>query len=151
MEINSFSGEFEFLSNFYPSPIIVAGESFPTVEHCFQAFKAEHKEDFICIQTAAAPGLAKRIGRSVEMRPDWEKIKIDVMRSALEKKFEIPELREKLLATGNEPLVEGNWWHDNTYGDCKCDKCKNILGHNILGKLLMDIRENIRFENQQTI
>ena len=146
MEINSFSGEFEFLSNFYPSPIIVAGESFPTVEHCFQAFKAEHKEDFIRIQTAAVPGLAKRIGRSVEMRPDWENIKIDVMRSALEKKFAIPELREKLLATGNEPLIEGNWWHDNTYGDCKCDKCAVKLGRNLLGKLLMDLRTRIREE-----
>lgn len=146
MEINSFSGEFEFLSNFYPSPIVVAGEFFPTVEHCYQAFKAEHKEDFIRIQTAAAPGLAKRMGRNIEMRPDWENIKVDVMRSALEKKFEIPELREKLLATGNEPLIEGNWWHDNTWGDCKCDKCAVKLGHNLLGKLLMDLRTRIREE-----
>lgn len=144
--IDSFSGEFEFLSNFYPSPIIVARESFPTVEHCFQAFKAEHKEDFIRIQTAATPGLAKRIGRSVEMRPDWEKIKIDVMYSALEKKFRIPELRDKLLATGDEPLIEGNWWHDNTWGNCKCDKCTIIYGRNILGKLLMDLRTKIREE-----
>ena len=146
MEINSFSGEFEFLSNFYSSPIVVAGESFPTVEHCFQAFKAEHKEDFIRIQTAATPGLAKRIGRSIEMRPDWENIKIDVMRSALEKKFRIPELRDKLLATGDEPLIEGNWWHDNTYGDCKCDRCAVKLGRNLLGKLLMDLRTRIREE-----
>lgn len=146
MEINSFSGEFEFLSNFYPSPIVVAGEFFPTVEHCFQAFKAEHKEDFIRIQTAVTPGAAKRIGRTIEMRPDWESIKIDVMSSALEKKFEIPELREKLLATGNEPLIEGNWWHDNFYGNCKCVKCENILGHNILGKLLMNLRSEIQEE-----
>ena len=146
MEINSFNGEFEFLSNFYPSPIIVAGELFPTVEHCFQAFKAEHKEDFISIQTAATPGLAKRIGRSVKMRPDWENIKIDVMHSALRKKFEIPELREKLLATGDAPIIEGNWWHDNTWGDCKCDKCSIKLGHNLLGKLLMNLRTEIREE-----
>ena len=66
------------------------------------------------------------------------------MKFGLTEKFRIPELREKLLATGNEELVEGNTWHDNIWGNCSCDCCKKIEGQNKLGKLLMQVREEIR-------
>lgn len=142
--IDRFEGEFEFLSNFSDSPIEIALEKFPTVEHAFQAFKAERKEDFIQIQHASTPGMAKRLGRRVQIRPDWENIKLNVMEACLRRKFMIPELRDKLLMTEDKILIEGNWWHDNFWGDCKCEKCQTILGRNNLGKLLMKIRTELR-------
>jgi predicted NAD-dependent protein-ADP-ribosyltransferase YbiA (DUF1768 family) len=66
------------------------------------------------------------------------------MEAALRKKFAIPELREKLLATGDAWLEEGNHWHDNFWGVCHCIDCQDEMGWNHLGKLLMKIRADIR-------
>ena len=142
--INEFDKEFAFLSNFYPSPIKIWGIVFPTVEHFYQAAKTTDMFEAEQIAAADTPGKAKHLGRAATLRPDWENIKIDIMRIGLEEKFKDPILQAKLLETGDEPLVEGNWWHDNFYGDCKCEKCSRILGHNVLGKLLMDLRAKIK-------
>ena len=96
------------------------------------------------IAAAATPGQSKRLGRHVELRPDWEAIKLDVMKEGLALKFADPKLREKLLATGDEILVEGNWWHDNTWGSCHCPLCDKIPGKNLLGKALMELRSDLR-------
>jgi ribA/ribD-fused uncharacterized protein len=143
--INVFDGEFAFLSNFYPSPITDEhGITYPTVEHYFQAQKTLNIAERVAIADAETPGRAKRMGRNVALRHDWETIKIDVMRQGLEMKFQNANLRARLLKTGSMPLVEGNTWHDNTWGDCQCGKCINTPGRNILGKLLMDLRERVR-------
>ena len=142
--INTFEGEFAFLSNFYPSPIEKDGIEYPTVEHFFQAMKTTNLEERKAIAKARTPGVAKRMGRQVHLRPEWEDIKVDIMRQGLNLKFSDLELRMRLLNTGGAPLVEGNTWHDNTWGDCMCPKCIDIQGHNILGKLLMDLREQVR-------
>ena len=68
------------------------------------------------------------------------------MKFGLTEKFRIPELREKLLATGNEELIEGNFWCDNTWGNCLCAECQDIPGRNMLGMLLMKVREEILYE-----
>jgi predicted NAD-dependent protein-ADP-ribosyltransferase YbiA (DUF1768 family) len=65
------------------------------------------------------------------------------MMRGLRLKFQDPKLRAMLLATGNEELIEGNTWHDNTWGDCSCDACKDIEGKNMLGKLLMKVRDEL--------
>lgn len=52
-------------------------------------------------------------------------------------------LKKKLLETGDAELIEGNYWHDNTWGQCYCPRCKNKIGENHLGKLLMKIRESL--------
>ena len=101
------------------------------------------------IAAAPTPGAAKRMGRHVALRPDWEKIKVDVMRLGLILKFTDAELAEKLIATGDEELVEGNWWHDNTWGNCVCQKCQDVPGRNMLGMLLMKLRTEIRYEEAQ--
>lgn len=142
--VMEFNGEFAFLSNFYPSPIEKDGIKYPTIEHFFQAMKTTDIKERKAIATARTPGLAKRLGRQVHLRPDWEDIKVDVMKQGLELKFSDLELQMRLVNTGNMPLVEGNLWHDNTWGDCACPECANIQGHNILGKLLMDLRERVR-------
>lgn len=142
--IDCFDGKFAFLSNFYPSPMTVDGIIFPTVEHLFQAAKTVSLVEREKIAAATTPGQAKRLGRNVILCDNWEEIKDDVMLNALRLKFAILPLREKLLATGNEELVEGNTWHDNIWGNCSCDRCKKIEGQNKLGKLLMQVREEIR-------
>ena len=142
--INCFDGEFAFLSNFHPSMITDGNEWFPTVEHYFQAAKTETMEEYKAIAAASTPGQAKRLGRKVTLREDWEEVKDQVMLDALRKKFEIPALREKLLATGDEELVEGNWWHDNYWGICYCEQCINKAARNRLGELLMQVREEIK-------
>ena len=146
MKIDCFDGKYAFLSNFYPSPITPFADNitYPTVEHAFQAFKTTNINKRLEIASQPTPGKAKRLGRSVDMRPEWRDIRKDIMYICLKDKFSDPSLRERLLATGNAELIEGNTWHDNVWGDCHCPKCQNIPGENNLGKLLMKIREEIR-------
>ena len=144
--ITIFDNEYAFLSNFYESPFEVDGITYPTVEHFFQAMKSKDVEGRKKIAAAPTPGKAKRLGRTIELRKDWEEIKVAVMKFGLAQKFRIPELREKLLATGNEELVEGNFWHDNVWGNCLCAECQNKPGRNMLGMLLMKVREEILYE-----
>ena len=66
------------------------------------------------------------------------------MLDGLRYKFAIPELRDKLLATGDQYLEEGNSWHDNYWGNCDCPRCKDTMGRNMLGQLLMQVREEIK-------
>lgn len=134
-EITSFSGEYRFLSNFWPSVVTDEEYRYPTVEHAYQAAKttsASHRRDIAWAPTA---GVAKRLGRRVPIRPDWEDVKIDVMRGLLRQKFAEPTLRAKLLATGTALLVEGNTWGDRFWGQCPVG-----VGENWLGRLLMEIR-----------
>lgn len=140
--INCFEREYAFLSNFYPSPIKYEGIKYPTVEAAFQAAKTSDLHMKMAIATADNPGKAKRMGRKVVLREDWEEIKDKVMEDCLRLKFSDPVLREKLLATGDEELEEGNWWHDNYWGSCYCSRCGDV-GKNKLGYLLMKIRKEI--------
>lgn len=145
--IVEFDGDYAFLSNFYPSSISHDGITYPTNEHFFQAMKTLDIETRKAIAAAPTPGAAKRMGRHVALRPDWEKIKVDVMRLGLILKFTDAELAEKLVATGDEELVEGNWWHDNTWGNCHCTECSRKGGRNLLGMLLMEVRKELQYQN----
>ena len=145
--IDFFDGEYAFLSNFYNASCIFEDKFYPTVEHAFQAAKSLDHAERDWIAAAGSPGLAKRLGRRVNLRPDWEKVKFDVMEECLRSKFADPVLKQKLLATGDEELVEGNYWHDNTYGNCSCEKCKDIVGRNMLGNILMKLRTEFMEEN----
>jgi ribA/ribD-fused uncharacterized protein len=144
--IDDFHGENFFLSNFYNSPVEYGGKIWPTVEHAFQAAKVD-PETAEKILHVKKPGEAKKLGRQGKMRSDWDTARVDVMRECLRSKFlNNPELKQKLLDTGNEMLVEGTTWHDNYWGVCKCQKCrdKGIVGVNMLGKLLMEVRDEAR-------
>ena len=145
--IDFFDGEYAFLSNFYNASCIFEEKFYPTVEHAFQAAKSLDHAERDWIAATGSPGLAKRLGRRINLRPDWEKVKFDVMEECLRSKFADPVLKQKLLATGNEELVEGNYWHDNTYGNCSCEKCKDIIGRNMLGNILMKLRTEFMEEN----
>ena len=99
-------------------------------------------DERLAIAAAETPGKAKRLGRSVTLRSDWETIKSYYMELGLRLKFKNPDLAAKLIATGNAELIEGNDWHDCAWGICRCDRC-NGQGANLLGKLLMKVRAEI--------
>ena len=136
--IDSFRGEYRFLSNFYPSEIEYEGRTYPTVEHAYQAAKTTDPEAREQIAAAATPGIAKRLGASVPLRPDWHKLKLSFMFAFVSRKFEDPELRRRLLSTGSECLREGNSWGDTFWG-----VDRDLGGKNHLGRLLMNVRASL--------
>ena len=135
--IDHFRGEFDWLSNFFQCQVEFEGMNFSNVEAAFQAAKCldmKERERFFDL----SGGQAKRLGRRVELRSDWEEVKIDIMRQVLKSKFtHNPELRAKLIATGDAELIEGNNWNDRFWGVCRG------VGQNHLGKLLMEIRAEL--------
>lgn len=136
--IDSFRGEYAFLSNFYPSPVEWDGVTYPTIEHAYQAAKTVTPLERLRLEGCSTPGKAKRLGKTVTMRVGWEDMKQSVMQDLIQQKFRNPKLRELLLATGDKMLVEGNDWGDTYWGVC------NGKGHNWLGRILMGVRSAIQ-------
>lgn len=149
--IDAFTGAYFFLSNFYPEGFQSGRLWYPTNEHYYQAMKSTDMGYRSLVADSPTPGRAKRLGSrsgmakaGFELRPDWEAIKEEVMLRGLRLKFSIEMMEEMLLNTGDEEVVEGNHWHDNYWGACRCEACKYKEKHNRLGKLLMQVREEIR-------
>src|SRR5580700_4463382 len=139
--IRHFDGNNRFLSNFYLSAVTLDGMIYKSVEHAYQAAKTNDPEQRKHIrEKCSKPGEAKRYGRTVTIRPDWDSVRLTVMLDLLQQKFCWLMLRDKLLATGYAELIEGNDWHDRFWGvDSHSGK-----GQNHLGKLLMQVREELR-------
>jgi ribA/ribD-fused uncharacterized protein len=136
--IDSFRGANSFLSNMSTSPFKVGTKDYPSVEHFYQAMKTDIPEERAKILAAKTASEAKRIGRTVKLRKNWSKIQVEVMDTALRAKFQQnPELKKKLIDTGNAELIEGNTWNDKFWGVVDGE------GSNWLGKLLMQIREEL--------
>lgn len=137
--ISSFTGHYRWLSNFHPCQV-KWGLVFPSVEHAYQAAKCvrhEGRRKFLGKSAAQA----KRIGRTVQQRPDWEMVKLRVMEYLLRQKFAAgTQLAACLVATDDQELIEGNTWGDRYWGVC------NGQGQNHLGKLLMQIRRGLQKE-----
>lgn len=143
--IDSFRGKYWFLSNFYMHEMVIGGITYPSVEHYFQAHKTDDEELFDRIVTTKKPSDAKKIGRSItftkERAAKWDKqLRFRVMEKGLRSKFSDPKLKYKLIATYPQKLVEGNFHHDDFWGDCRCRKHYMTNGKNHMGKLLMKIR-----------
>ena len=139
--INTFKGEYRWLSNFWPIAVELDGVYYPSVEHAYQASKTNNFADREKILLCQTPGQAKRYGACLVCREGFKGFKgsrIEIMKGLLVQKFENPYLRKQLLATGNTVLVEGNWWGDTFWGNCAG------VGRNHLGELIMDIRGDIR-------
>lgn len=138
MTIESFSDEHAFLSNFHECPVEYDGKVWPSAEHAFQAAKTPDASEKRGIMNAATPGKAKRIGKRVMLRRDWNEVRLQVMYDIVRSKFSNNEdLRQKLLSTGTERLVEGNSWKDVFWGICRGK------GENHLGEILMRVREEL--------
>ena len=146
-KIGYFQGQNRFLSNFWPAEVELSDMLFPTVEHAYQASKTLELSLQKQIQVLSTPGETKRLARTSELRPNWDKIKLFIIKDLVYQKFSIhPNLRKLLLATGVRILEEGNTWHDQFWGICHCKRCGS-QGRNELGKILMWIRDQIKGEN----
>lgn len=138
--IIQFRGEYAFLSNMYPCDIWYGGVTYPSVENYFQARKT-HDDEARQKIIEATPQEAKKLGRKVKLIPYWDEIKVGAMEQAISAKFnQHKDLREKLIATGNQTLLEGNYWHDNFWGSCLCNEHQLTQGVNALGIILMRCR-----------
>ena len=141
--IEQFTRCYRFLSNFYPA--IIEGidlHKYVTVEHAYQAAKCRHAKDALRIRRTIKPAVAKHMGRKVEQVEGFMEDRVAIMRLLVRKKFStIQHLKEKLLATGNAELIEGNYWGDRYWGVCKGE------GENHLGKILMQVRKELRDAN----
>lgn len=148
--IKGFHGEYRFLSNFYylPEPIVetyddkATGEthrvSFTTLEHAYQASKYRNLGYKFQVADCETPGQAKRMGRRYAARPDWEAIKLDVMLYFTRRKYEHPQMKAKLLATGSRDLIEVN-----NHGDVYWGTDEFLDGENHLGLILMQVRQEL--------
>ena len=142
--------ELQFLSNFSEFIVVIHGLEFKTKAHFFQWCKTLVPEEQDRIWNAATSGQAKRLGQSpgrggiATLRAHWDERKDAFMVIGLLHKYlQHPHLTTDLVNTHPAKLIEGNWWHDNYWGDCWCDKCANKVGLNKLGVMHMDIRNSL--------
>ena len=136
--IDSFTGKYFFLSNFYESDVEYGGIIYKNNEAAFQAQKVLEKAGRLKFENLD-PRRAKRLGRKVELRSDWSEVKDSCMYEICLAKFtQHDDLARKLVETGDEELAEGNTWNDTYWGVC------NGKGENRLGKILMKVREELK-------
>ena len=150
-KISSFRGKNRFLSNFYECPVGFEGLTYPSAEAAFQACKCSKEEDKIKYTKVKDPAKAKQMGKRETLPEDWDMMSYGRMYDVLSAKFSDPELAAMLKATGEAYLEEGNHWHDNNWGNCNCDSCRNIHGHNSLGNILMEIRDDLKGDGHEYI
>lgn len=146
-----FRGDLDFLSNFYPSPLLgLDGKTYPTAEHAYQAMKTADPAWRENIRLAPTPALAKRLGRKAPLRPEWSQphYASAVMYRVLVQKFsQHPDLARRLYAVQG-PIVERNTWHDTTWGVCVCERHQS-QGANQLGRHLEAIRKNLHMHDPE--
>lgn len=139
-KIDSFKGAYAWLSNFYQCTVAIEGKIYQNSEAAFQAHKCANPKDRERF-TNLNPNEAKSLGRTVKLRSDWEESKTRIMYDIVKAKFtQHTDLKDKLLATKDAELIEGNTWGDTYWGVC------NNIGQNHLGKTLMQVREDLRKE-----
>lgn len=138
-EINSFRGKYFYLSNFYHAPVTYNGLTYLNNEAAFQAQKSidrSEQETF----TMLSPSDAKKKGRHVRLRSDWENVKDKVMKDIVRAKFtQHTDLQRSLLETGSARLIEGNTWNDRYWGV----DINSGIGKNRLGEILMKVRSEL--------
>lgn len=148
-----FLGVYSFLSNFHVQPVVYGGIEYPSAENAYQAQKTLDKhirKDWFA-SPLMKPGEAKRFGRSVLLRPDWEQVKDQIMLEIVRAKFSDKTLRDLLNLTRSKVLIEGNNWHDTYWGVCngECNQSDThhriSIGWNKLGTIL----EYVRAENRK--
>jgi N-glycosidase YbiA len=133
--------EYGFFSNFSSHQIFIKNSFWRTVEHFYQASKFDDVDLIEQIRIVESPMDAARIGRNKDNKPraNWDDIRVDVMRQAIFCKFtQHIILCNKLLLTGNATIIENSktddFWGTGSTG----------VGHNLLGVILMEIRQQLR-------
>jgi ribA/ribD-fused uncharacterized protein len=148
LEIKGFFGEYRFLSNFWPAKVFLDGEEYSSVENAYHA--AKYKRELRSYLKTCSPGKAVAFAKETTegkcSDEEWDNKKLEVMKKLLIQKFDKalnPENYEKLIWTGNKYLEETNYWGDTCWGVNKSDASEEGDGENNLGKLLMEIRDNL--------
>ncbi|KKN70547.1 hypothetical protein LCGC14_0429780 [marine sediment metagenome] len=138
--IGPFRGKYRFLSNFWSCSVLYEGITYPSAEHAYQAAKTiDPQQRLLISQNCPTPGDAKRMGRTLTLRKDWDTMKLLVMKNVVRCKFtQNQTLRNKLILTGSEELIEVNTWRDIFWG------IYQGKGQNHLGKLLMLVRSELQ-------
>ena len=134
---------YDFLSNFYPASVTFEGKQYPTIEHAYQASKTLNSDVRELIRKSPNPMQAKKLGRAIQLREDWNDVKVSIMKLLVAEKFKSPFLAHKLVATGNSQLVMRNFFNDTFWGECRG------RGENWLGKILMEVREEIKKNEEE--
>jgi len=139
--INLFRDRYAFLSNFFPCRVVIDGIFYPSAEHAYQSQKTLDRSKRFSIAALRTAAEAKKVGRLlVDIREDWNLVKLNEMERIIIFKFKAPCVRKMLLSTDDEDLIEGNYWGDKFWGIC----LKTNEGENHLGKILMKVREFYR-------
>lgn len=140
--------DYRFLSNYYPCSFVLDGIYYLNAEAAFQAQKVppEERRQFACLM----PNEAKRLGRRVQLPPNWDKVRDEAMRRVLYAKFsQNEEFKQRLLETGSQHIIEDTTgWHDNYWGDCQCPKCRDTRGQNKLGLMLEETRTTLQIKGE---
>jgi ribA/ribD-fused uncharacterized protein len=143
--IDTFRGKHAFLSSFFVRDLVLDGVTYRSGEHAFNTAKTLDADAAAQVRDAPTPAIAKRLGRQVPLRDDWDKaVRYEVMCSVLKAKFADPDLRAQLLATGDALLIEGNQHEDSHWGQCSCEQHRAWPGANHLGWMLMEHRAGLR-------
>lgn len=146
------TGVYPEFSNFYECTVKYNNGVYGSSEAAWQAQKTldlnirKRFENY-------TPSGAKKMGRRVNLRSDWEDVKYQLMVDVCYAKFSQNEdLKEKLLSTGSEEIIENTTgWHDNIWGDCECSRCVSKEGKNLLGKALMEVRSTLKAEQNSVM
>jgi predicted NAD-dependent protein-ADP-ribosyltransferase YbiA (DUF1768 family) len=159
-----FIGQYRHYSNFHLCPVLFEELLFPSNENAFQAAKTKDLKARLPF-LAYTPAKAKKFGRILNLRPDWDTVQPSGKTTAEEVMFQLtflkwsyPTMLPLIKSNADVELIEGNWWHDNRWGDCMfasredafaalagkpfqaCEKCKDVQGQNKLGKTIMEVR-----------
>jgi ribA/ribD-fused uncharacterized protein len=139
--ITYFKDEYSWLSNFEKVKIYYEGRLYPSVEHAYIAQKSNDEAwKHFCTSTKYSAGNLKKVSKEIDLRDDWEDVKVFIMYDLLKLKFTQEPFRTKLLETEDMEIIEGNWWGDTFWGvDVNTDE-----GENVLGRLIMKIRSEIK-------
>ena len=145
--VPSFRDEYSWMSNMHKCKVVYNGQMFPSSEHAYMYAKMKHSEtpdkmhylEFIRLE----PKKTKNFTKKLKLNWYWHHVKGDIMKVICYSKFDLnPDLADKLMATGEEPIEEGNTWND-TYFGVIIDENGNKVGWNVLGRILEDIRYNL--------
>lgn len=137
--ISNFENDYSFLSNYFESTFVFQGLYYKSVEHAYQSMKAISHKDAEMIRLSETPDHAKKLSRIIKKKSNWDLIKRPLMKKIVKQKFlHNPILLSNLLDTFPQELIEGNWWGDTYWGLC------NGVGQNQLGKILMELRDELK-------
>lgn len=146
--IKEFQGQHRWLSNFWPVAIMFRGIMYPSSENAYQSTKSDSPEwKSFCSNPLTRPGATKKASRKYTLTSEFHDNKVAVMAEIQGIKFQDPDLRARLLATGDSLILEGNKWGDEFWG-VTWNEDKSCTGKNHLGEIIMRVRKKIQDEER---